>query len=156
MATNNRPKVEIGLNESVELKLLKDKPYEGSNSYGTFWLYSVEHQAQEKAFFATSEIHKQILEAGLRTGDAFSIKKVAVQNGKKVIAKVEFEVLTKHTPPAKVDGNGQDSEDGFRLIMEKCLREAVAVTSAVNTVPWQNEDIRSIALTMFIQRSRNH
>ena len=155
MATTNRPKVEIGLNETAELRLLKDKPYEGTNSFGRYYLYTVEHQGEEKAFFATADVHQHILEAGLKTGDEFLIRKTAVQNGKKVTAKMEFEVANR-TTPAKVDGNGQDSEDGFRLIMEKCLREAVAVTSAVNTVPWQNEDIRSIALTMFIQRSRCH
>jgi hypothetical protein len=31
---------------------------------------------------------------------------------------------------------------------------AVEITKEVNTIPWQNEDDRSIALTMFIQRAR--
>ena len=41
-------------------------------------------------------------------------------------------------------------------VMELSLKEAVSLTQRVNTIPWQNEDVRSIALTMFIQRARSH
>jgi hypothetical protein len=154
MATTNRQKVELALNESATLKLLKDKCYEGSNSFGPYYLYSVSHNDEEKAYFATPDVHQHILEAGLKTGDEFLIRKVAVQNGKKVTAKVEFQVVKKsEAPPSNGDGG---SDDQFRDVMEKCLQDAVSVTKSVNTIPWQTEDVRSIALTMFIQRSRNH
>jgi hypothetical protein len=151
MTTGNRQKVELALNESATLKLLKEKCYEGTNSFGPYYLYTVEHQAQEKALFATADVHQHILEAGLKTGDTFSIKKVPVQNGKKLTAKVEFAVVKK-TEPQLSNGNGRD--DHYRDIMEQCVREAIGITSNVNTVPWQNEDVRSIALTLFIQRAR--
>jgi adenine specific DNA methylase Mod len=38
--TGMKPKVEIALNETATLKLLKDKPYSGDNSFGTYYLYS--------------------------------------------------------------------------------------------------------------------
>jgi hypothetical protein len=38
--------------------------------------------------------------------------------------------------------------------MKACVSEAVEITKEVNTIPWQNEDVRSIALTTFIQRAR--
>jgi len=38
--------------------------------------------------------------------------------------------------------------------MKAYVAEAVEIKKEVNTIPWQNEDVRSIALTMFIQRAR--
>jgi hypothetical protein len=34
------------------------------------------------------------------------------------------------------------------------VQEAVDIVKEVNSIPWQNEDVRSIALTIFIQRAR--
>jgi hypothetical protein len=147
----NRPKVEIQLNESATLKLLKDKAFIGENGHGQYYLYSVEHEGTEKAFFATADVHQLILENGLKAGDSFSIKKSAVQNGKKIGANVEFAIVGKQTAS---NGAGHVVDDGFRDIMEKCLRESVSVIQAVNTVTWTTENITSIALTMFIQRSK--
>jgi len=148
---NNRPKVELALNSETKLTLTKDKCYEGTNSYGTYYLYSVEHEGEQKSFFATPEVHQAILESGIRTGDQFLIRKKAVQNGRKVSAKIEFEVISRQaTPPP----NGNGHSDHFKELMRECLAEAVEITKEVNTIPWQNEDLRSIALTMFIQRAR--
>jgi hypothetical protein len=148
----NRPKVEIQLNESATLKLLKDKAFIGENGHGQYFLYSVEQDGVEKAFFATADVHQLILENGLKAGDSFSIKKTAVQNGKKIGANVEFAVANKQEAPK--NNALPASDDGFRDIMEKCLRESVSVIQAVNTVTWTTENITSIALTMFIQRSK--
>jgi hypothetical protein len=46
------------------------------------------------------------------------------------------------------------SDFGFKVLMEKCVQYAVDIFKDVNTIPRQNDDIRSIALTMFIQRAR--
>jgi len=45
-------------------------------------------------------------------------------------------------------------DGGFEELMQRCVQEAVAIVKEVNTIPWQNEDVRSIALTIFIQRAR--
>jgi hypothetical protein len=144
--------VELALNEEATLKLLKDKCYEGSNSYGKYYLYSVDHSGEEKALFATPDVHQQILEAGLKSGDEFLVRKVAVQNGKKVSSKIEFQVVRKSAPPLTPEPHTRD--DNFKTLMEQCVREAVEITKEVNTIPWHNEDVRSLALTMFIQRAR--
>jgi hypothetical protein len=149
-----RQKVEISLNQEARLKLLRDKAYTGQNSFGNYYLYSVSEDGVEKSFFATEDIHKRILEEGLRAGDTFLIRKKAVQDGRKVQVKIEFEVVDK-TPfslPEKRNGNGHS--DDFKELMKACVSEAVQITKEVNTIPWQNEDVRSIALTMFIQRAR--
>jgi hypothetical protein len=148
-----RPKVELALNSEATLKLTKDKCFEGTNSYGAYYLYSVEQDGEVKSFFATQEIHQHILEAGLRTGDQFLIRKKAVQQGRRVTALVEFQVVSKQpVPPPNGDGNGHS--DHFKELMKECLAEAVEITKELNAIPWQNEDLRSIALTMFIQRAR--
>ena len=154
--TATKPKVELALNESATLKLMKDKPYSGENSFGPYYLYSVSHEGAEKAFFTSPELHQRIVEAGLKTGDEFRITKVAVQNGKKVTAKVEFEVVSKAVAPAPQTEAAPTGiqNDGFREIMEQSLRDAIEATKAVNTVQWDVDSIRSIALTIFIQRAR--
>ena len=150
MGANNRPKVEIGLNDSATLTLLKEKALVGENSYGPYFMYNVSEDGTEKVLFATADVHKQVLEAGLKTGDSFELKKVPVQNGKKVTAKVEFEVVSKQDGNLSVGG----PDDGFCQLMKRCVEEAVSITKEVNSIPWQNEDVRGIALTMFIQRAR--
>ena len=50
----NKPKLDLALNESVRLKLLKDKCFEGQNSFGAYYLYSVEHEGIEKIIFLTA------------------------------------------------------------------------------------------------------
>ena len=89
----------------------------------------------------------------MKSGDEFKISKVAVQNGRKVTARVDFEVVAKAPavvpPPADVT-----LDDRFKQLMQRCVQEAVDIVKEVNTIPWQNEDVRSIALTIFIQRAR--
>jgi hypothetical protein len=154
-----KPKVEIALNETATLKLLKDKPYSGDNSFGTYYLYSVSHDGVEKAFFTSPDLHQKIAEAGLKTGDEFRISKVAVQNGRKVTARVDFDVVAKVPAPVPAPAPQSDipfevPDDGFRDVMERSLRDAIEATRAVNTVQWDVDSIRSIALTIFIQRAR--
>jgi hypothetical protein len=149
----NRPKVELALNQEAKLTLTKDRCYEGTNSFGTYYLYSVEQDGEPKSLFATPDVHEQILKHGLKTGDQFQIKKVAIQNGRKVMSKIGFEVVKKaEASTTAANGNGHD--DGFKQLMEQCVQGAVQIVKDVNTIPWQNEDVRSIALTMFIQRAR--
>jgi hypothetical protein len=155
--TATKPKVELALNESATLKLMKDKPYSGENSFGPYYLYSVSHEGAEKAFFTSSELHQRIVEAGLKTGDEFRITKVAIQSGKKVTAKVEFAVVSKAVAPAPQAGvvPGEIQDDGFKELMRRCVQDAVDIVKEVNTIPWQNEDVRSLAVTLFIQRVRS-
>jgi hypothetical protein len=85
---------------------------EGTNSYGTYYLYSAEQEGEQMSFFATPDVHQQILESGLRTGDQFLIRKKAVQNGRKVVAKVEFEIISKQAAPFP-NGNGHADPEPF-------------------------------------------
>jgi putative transposase len=78
-----------------------------------------------------------------------------IQNGRKVSSKIGFEVVKKvETSPVPPPENGNGRDHGFKEPMEKCVQDAVDIVKEANTIPWQNDDIRSIALTMFIQRAR--
>jgi hypothetical protein len=132
------------------VKLLKDKCYEGTNSNGTYYLYTVEHNNTETAFFAPAEIHELILMHNLKSGDEFTLAKVAIQNGKKAVARLEFALPPNHKPHTEVTG------DGFKAIMEQSLREAVDITKSIATIPFQNEDIQKIASCLFIARTRTY
>ena len=158
-ATNGkRPKVELKLNEEARLRLLKDRCFEGNNSFGPYFLYTVDHGGEEKAFFATSTVHQQILEDGLKAGDEILVRKVAVQNGKKVSSKLELEVLKKAEASTltstRTSGNEPAASDGLKALMERCVREAVEITRGISGVAWQNEDVQKIASCLFIARSR--
>jgi len=75
-----------------------------------------------------------------------------VQNGKRITSRVDFEVVAMAQTP--VPQANVPSDDGFRDVMERSLRDAIEATKAVNTVQWDVDSIRSIALTIFIQRAR--
>ena len=140
MANNNRPKLEL-TSESVKVKLLKDKPYEGRNGIGDYFLYTVSHEGTEKAYFATLDIHRLIQENRLKSGSEFILTK----HGKSV----ELTLLSTVQTEDKATG-----DDKFREMMELCLRDAVAITKAVSEIPFQNEDVRAVANALFIARSR--
>jgi hypothetical protein len=145
---NTRPKLELQLNESAKLKLLKDKCYEGTNTNGTYYLYTVEHNEAETAFFAPAEIHELIVKHALKSGDEFTLTKIASQNGKKVGSRLEFALSSNGKPHAEI------TEDRFRAVMEQSLREAVEITKSIMTIPFQNEDVQKIASCLFIARTR--
>ena len=137
------------------MKLLRDKPYEGSSAYGTYALYAVEHEGTEKAFFAPIELKEQIEAASLKAGDEIIVRKVAIQNGRRVTSKFE---ITRPERPEQSPGTSEatkeiSKEDGLKSIMEQSLREAVEITRSVPGVPFQNEDIQKIASCLFIART---
>ena len=155
---NGRPKLELDLNQSVILTLLKDKPYSGESAFGRYFLYSVRDSAGvEYSFFAPDEIHEKLVQSSLKCGDQFKLIKKAVQNGKRVSSRLEIELVIQ-LPNAEKKNEVQEvkPDDGYRQMMERSLRDAIEATKAVNTVQFSVEDLKSIALTIFIQRARSN
>jgi|ERR1041385_2108769 hypothetical protein len=147
------PKLELALNQSVRIKLLRDKAYEGSSAYGNYYLYAVEHDGTEKSFFAPEDVHAQIVAHGLKAGSEFVLRKEAAQNGKKITGQLVFEVATA-APEQPTNGKPNAHTDNFKQIMQQCLEEAVEITKTVQGVPFQNEDIRAISSCLFIARTK--
>ena len=145
------PKLELKLNESVRLKLLKDKCYEGTSTYGAYYLYSVSNgNGVEMSFFAPAEIHQQIVAHGLKTGSEFILHKKAAQNGKKITGELVFEAVEQN-PAKPTNGNGTDH---FKEIMQQSLLDAIEITQSMKEVPFQAEDLRSICSCLFIARTK--
>jgi hypothetical protein len=158
MATDKQnPKLELRLNESAKIKLLKDKCYEGENGYGKFYLYSVEHQGEAKSFFAPADVHAQIVAHGLKAGSVFILRKIASQNGKKLVGELVFEMVEQEkASPEEFKLEPTNGNDDFREIMAHCLADAIAIVKSVQAdgVPFQAEDLRAISSCLFIARTR--
>jgi len=148
-----KPKVELALNSEAKLTLIKDKCYEGTNAYGAYYLYSVEQDGETKSFFATPEVHQAILESGIRTGDQFLLKKKAIQNGRKVMAKIEFEVISKKLAlPPDGNGNGSHVDDSLRDMLLQCVVDADSIIKSAGVQV--SDELQKLATTLFIARSR--
>ncbi len=156
----SKPKLELALNESVRLKLLKDKCYEGMNGYGAFFLYSVEHDGTEKAFFATTEIHNAIVSAKLKTGDEFILRKTAVQTGKRLTPQISIEFVERLQTTATPDHHIPDPVDGalthdnLKEILLQCVKDAAEVIRN-SGIQMGNDELQKLATTLFITRSKN-
>src|SRR5258706_10914675 len=134
---NQNPKLELKLNESVRVKLLRDKCYEGSSAYGSYYLYAVEHEGTEKSFFAPEDVHAQIVAHSLKAGSEFILRKEAAQNGKKITGQLVFEAIAA-TAVQPTKGTSIGNTDNFKEIMLQSLQDAVELTKAVQGVPFQN------------------
>jgi hypothetical protein len=143
----------------VRLKLLKEKCYEGQNSYGPFFLYSVEHDGLEKIIFLTSPIHNAIAEAKLTTGDEFILRKTAVQNGKKLTPQISIEFVERPlAAPIPVSAATRSSDivmpqDNLKAIMLQCVKDAADIVRD-SGVQLGNDELQRLAVTLFITRSK--
>jgi len=158
----NKPKLEIGLNESVRLKLLKDRCFSGENSYGAYFLYTVEHEGIEKIIFLTPPIHNAIIEAKLTTGDEFILRKTAVQNGKKLTPQISIEFVERvdagtASPlvprSSAVDACVPVAHDNLKAIMLQCVKDAADIVRD-SGVQLGNDELQRLAVTLFITRSK--
>ena len=146
----NRPKLELNLGQSQQVTLLKP-PHIGSSQWGEYFLYPVDVDGEEKSFFATPEIHNQISEMKLGPGDIVMIRKLAVQNGKRVNAKMMLEVVSKEQP--MVEAPVQSSGDKLKDLLLQCVRDAADVVREAG-IQFSNDELQKLATTLFIQRAR--
>ena len=99
----------------------------GENGFGEYYLHQVKDTAgKEYSFFAPADIHQLILESGIKAGDQFKLTKTAVQNGKKVSSRIDFEVVSKapvSSPESKKDDVLPDvPDDGFKGLMQRASK----------------------------------
>ena len=135
--------MEFGQNK--RLKLLRNEPITGSNSYGPYYLYPIVTEAGiEESFFAPEPIHNIIKEHKLKAGDEFILSRV--QNGKPGSSKLELSLVSSSSP--------QTHADNLKETMRQCLAEAIDITRSFTDVPFQNDDVRAICSSLFIARTR--
>ncbi len=149
MATDKPPKLELKLNESARVKLLRDKAYEGESNYGRYFLYAVQVDGADQSFFAPEDIHAQIQAHGLKTGSEFTLKKVAAQNGKKINGQLVFEPINNgEAEPAPKSLNGSDA---FKELMRQSIEDAVEISKNMPGI-----DIQKIGTAIFIARTKSN
>jgi hypothetical protein len=149
----NRPRLELNLNESATVTLLREKPTEGTNNYGEYAMLTIQHDGIEKVFFTSPDIAQKISELKIGKGDTIILRKIPFQNGKKLSSKIELEVLQKK-PMDGTSSTSQAHADNLKAIMAQCLSEAIDITRSFTDVPFQNDDVRAICSSLFIARTR--
>jgi len=154
MGTNNgngtqRPKLELEVGQEVQLKLIKDKCYQGKNSVGPYFLYSVQDldDGEEKAFFAPEDIHRVITDLKLGKDSVFNLKRV--KNGKPGSSKLELSLVNTQSIPSK----GDPISDNLKQLLLQSIRDAVEIVKEAG-IQFSNDELQKLATTLFIQRSR--
>lgn len=143
--SNNRPKLELQLNQPIKLKLLSDLPLVGENGHGKYTMYAVENESgEELVWFAPSTARDVLQSQQLRAGSEI----IAKLTGKN---KVEVSILGKAADPEHVS----KSADNLAEILEQSIGDAAQAIRSFPDIPFQNGDIRAAALTILIQRARN-
>jgi hypothetical protein len=144
-----RKKLELQLNVPCPIELLYDQPTIGNSQYGEYYLYSVRNGdgTTEYSFFAPIEVHEQL--KALRKGDKATILKLAEQKGSKIVTKFEVAV-EKAQPVAKADFSSAQKLDNFYEIMLQSCNDAVRIQTELGGMI----DVKNIAVTLFIARSR--
>jgi hypothetical protein len=108
--------------DSSELKaFFYFRSYRWDGTHKHIGMHSVSHEAMEKAFFTSPDLHQKIAKARAPLSQ-----------------------------PADVP-----LDDGFKELMRRCVQEAVDIVKEVNTISWQNEDARALAITLLLQRVRS-
>lgn len=150
----NKPKLDLQVNIPATITLLMDKPVTGSNAYGNWYLFGVEHEGQEYSFFATEEVAKFAFENNLRKGDSLKVTKTLVKVGKKNQTSYQLEIIHKGqavingNAKLPLNGNSQTSDD--YQIMHDCLAQGIKLQQALGSVI----DVNRIAITLFITRTK--
>jgi hypothetical protein len=138
--------VELVLNESKRLTLLRNEPITGKQTNGDAWqLYPVKDESgNELSFFAPVDVHTILAEHKLKTGDEFILTRV--ENGKKGSSKLQVSIIGKESTP-------DPKPDGLRDVMIQSMKDAADILAAVPDLGFRAEDARAIGLSLFIART---
>ncbi len=156
----NKPKLDLQVNIPATITLLMDKPVTGSNAYGNWYLFGVEHEGQEYSFFATEDVARFAEENKLRKGDSIKVTKTFVKVGKKNQTSYQLEIISKVHPSSngngktELNGNGHATGNSHTLddykVMHDCLAQGIKLQQDLGSVI----DVNRIAITLFITRTK--
>jgi len=147
-----RKKLELTLNKPSEIELLYDEPVVGQSKYGDYYLYAVRNGdgTTEYSFFAPDEVHERIKD--LKKGAKVVITKLAEQKGNKIITKYEVSVIAQAPQNASQPSPAtQSMTDNYYDTMLQCCKDAIRIQNELGGMM----DAKSIAVTLFIARSKN-
>ena len=159
MQIEQRKKLEIQLNQPIQLELLFDNPVEGQSQFGNYHLYSVKNgdATTEYSFFAPDEVHSVLKE--YNRGSKFLVVKLAEQKGSKIITKYEVKPLAVEQPELEATkANPQvvppvetvkKSDNLYEIMLQSC-RDAVKIQTELGGLM----DAKSIGVSLFIARTK--
>ena len=135
----SKPKLELQVNIPTTIKLLQSEPATGENSYGKWYLYSVECNGTEYSYFAPEKVVQLLKENNVVQDDEVVITKKLVKNGKINITDYEVCVLenaevaeTNHITNDHVNGQVNGNTNGYSNGNIK--GSVVSVTNGSNNV----------------------
>lgn len=131
----SKPKLELQVNIPTTIKLLQSEPATGENSYGKWYLYSVECEGSEYSYFAPEKVVKLLKENEVTVDDEVVITKKLIKNGKKNTTDYEVCVLENEAvavPNHQVNGSANGFTNGYSN--SNVNGSAVAVTNGSNNL----------------------
>lgn len=160
-----KPKLNLEKGHTYTLKLLFDEPKSGTSDKGRPWnLYTAEYQGQEVIFFTPNEtVHQDIQKTGKKQGDMLTI---GVDNrgnwhvGDAAAAELEADQVFGDAGTASNSLNMPSASAPARRTFESLVEDyraclGVALELCVSEFDeYSNEDVRSIATTLYIQGVR--
>ena len=154
-----RQKLELQVNNPVEIELVYDDPVTGENQYGEYFLYAVKtSDGSEYAFFPPREVHEALKD--LRAGDKALVTKIAAQRGSRIVSKYDVSVNGKSA--TKVDSADKKEAssskevitgDNYYNAMLQSLKDGLNLSEEINGLSLDH--IIRISLSLFIQRTKN-
>lgn len=159
-----KPQLNLNKGNTYTVTLKYDEPKSGNNAYGPWYLYTADYNGQEVVFFAKEPLHKQIQRTNARTGDTITIAvdergyySVGDANGSNMSMGEDEDPFTPPavSPPTGVSATHKPTRsfDGLVEDYQACLGAAAAICVA-EFEEYTNEDVRSIATTLYIQGTR--
>jgi len=128
-----KPKLELQVNIPTTIKLLQSEPATGENSYGRWYLYSVECDGTEYSYFASEKVVQLLKENNVVQDDEVVITKKLIKSNKKNITDYEMCVLENEAVAVsnhQINGQANGYTNGYSNVNGS----AVAVTNGSNNV----------------------
>ena len=143
-----RKKLELPINQSLNLQLLFDEPLVGESKFGEYYMYAVKNGEQEYSFFAPLSVHEQLKEK--QKGSRFQITKTATQKGKKLVTDYEVKFLDNGIKKEK-DSESKTEDNGYYEAMLKSYEDASRIQQKYSAV-----NLNQCAVTLFIARTKTN
>jgi len=144
-----RPKLELKLNESTSIKLLYDDPIVGNSQYGEYYLYAIRNgDGNEYSFFAPKSVHDVLKD--LKSGDEAVVTKLAAERGNKVVTTYHVESTKNNNLPEQEDVTDESEFNPYLDTMQQSLNDALSLKKKFEEV-----NVNQLAVTIFISRMNN-
>jgi hypothetical protein len=147
MEIMERKKLEIPINQSLNLQLLFDEPLVGESKFGEYYMYAVKNRDTEYSFFAPLKVHEQL--KNKPKGTIFQLAKKAQQKGKKLVTDYEITFLNNGKEEKK--DLPKPEENGYYSAMLASYDEATKIQSKYSAV-----NLNQAAITLFIARTKTN